>query len=332
MPEIKTIEYLLLKQYKQLKQKLLNIEISEKNLPHSKAKTAEQLLSQNKSSNHHYIPKFFVDGFIGDDNLMFVYDKINDRIKKNKQGSKGVFFEIDRNSTDIGTDLSVSWIEEAYSVFDNIIPPSIKLLRSNIELDDDLRVELHAHLTTFFINLFWRNINNDNLFDRIVKNASITVTNSHRKRLLSNIEANEYKNEKSFQQLLRFQMTGLTLKSLTDNNQGIFSTKTITFPQKQLCIGDNPFLLQDVPKKHTDLLNTPAFIPISSTKLYVRNIDPQTQFDFHYTSILNSLIIDQSSKLICFADKTVLEAAIDYYNFAKKENLFDAFKQILFNF
>lgn len=324
----------ILEAYLKLQKKLSSLQDLDNFLERVRIKTSVQDIVTNKSSAHHYIPKFFIDGFLDDDGLLFVYNKTNDRIKKNKQGSKGVFFEIDRNSTSIGSNISVSWFEDAYSIFDNIIPPAIKLLRSDIDLPESIRIDLHAHLNTFLIDLYWRNVNNDLLFDTIYNNASVTLTDSNGTRLLSNIDANEYKNDPFFKQLMRFKMTISTLNNISTpkSDNDIFTTSTITFPQKQLCIGDSPFLMKELPKKHTDLLNIPAFIPISNTKLYLRNITLKGQLRFHETSMFNALIINQSSNLICCANKMILEAAIAYYKFAKKENLFDYFKQLLFQF
>ena len=321
----------IFKAYLKLREKLLKINDGTGKADNAQKFAAVDDLSKSKSTNHHYIPKYFTDGFLDDDGLLFVYDKQKDRIKLNKQGSKGVFFAINRNSSDFGLEKPISIMEDAYGVFDNIAPAAIKLLRSNIQLSDNTRIDLHAHLNTLIIDLYWRNINNDQLFDSLYDRASLTLSGVLGSVKLSDEQARPYKDFPLFKQLIRYKMAILTLEFAT-KSQNIFTSDIITFPIKHLCIGDMPFLFNGSPKKHSDLLDLPAFIPISATKLYLRNITLKRQMSFRETNMLNALIIEQSSKMICSGNKLVMDAAIDYYRLAKEENLFEHFKNCLFNY
>lgn len=49
------------------------------------------------SSKHHYIPQYYIKGFLDNEHLFYKYDKIRDSFKTGKVGSKGVFFELHRN-------------------------------------------------------------------------------------------------------------------------------------------------------------------------------------------------------------------------------------------
>jgi len=300
---------------------------------HDKEIGSAKDILKNCSSVHHYIPKYFNDGFLDDDGLMFVYDKQQDRIKLNKQGSKGVFFEINRNNVDLGLESPVSIMEQAYAVFDRLIPASIKLLRSDIELAAAMRIDLHAHLNIFIIDLYWRNINNDHLFDALYDLADLTMTGPDGPINLSADEMEYFKQVPFMKQLMRFKMVAKTLEAITnpENGDRVFATQTITFPLKQLCIGDMPYLFKNKPVTMDDLLNVPMFFPLSSHKLYLRNVNLEEQIALRETNMFNALVIHQSSKMICAADKKILESAIAYYHSAKALNLFDYFKNCLFN-
>jgi hypothetical protein len=326
-------EQKLLVDYLKLKEKLLRLQNGDDIVKEENEIKSREDIFRNPSSKHHYIPRYFIDGFLDDDRLLFVYDKQHDRIKLNKQGSKGVFFEYDRNSTDFGFERPIALIEEAYSIFDNLAPASIKLLRSNLELSHDIRIELHAHLNTFLVDLYWRNINNDSLWDSLYENASFGVTSPSGVIPLSKDEIREWKQMPFFNQLMRYKMVAAVLEAiqLPEETNKTFTTNTITFPMKQLCIGDMPFLMSRKPTKHADLLNLPAFIPISSTKLYLRNISLKSDVTFRETCMLNAMIIEQSSKMICSGNKMVLDAAIAYYKLAKEDNQFQHYKDCVFN-
>lgn len=44
-----------------------------------------------KSERHHYIPKFYINGFLDDENKLYVYDKEKDEVKKKNHLRKGFF-------------------------------------------------------------------------------------------------------------------------------------------------------------------------------------------------------------------------------------------------
>jgi hypothetical protein len=72
------------------------------------------------SHRHHYIPRFLIDKFADESNSVWVYNKIDGTILKNKKSSKSIFFERDRNNFELN-DQVVDNIEKLYGDIDSSI-------------------------------------------------------------------------------------------------------------------------------------------------------------------------------------------------------------------
>jgi len=283
------------------------------------------------SSKHHYIPQYYTEGFLAADRKMDVFDKVREKIQKHRKSPGGVFYEVGRNSTDFGLSKPVSLFEDAYGAIDNLLPAAVKLLRSDPELiSKEIFLELMAQVNILIIDLFWRNINTDQLFEEIYAKHKITVT-VNKSNILSEEQTEQLKTIPGFKQLTRLSLFQSALHdALEMEPEGITTGNLIAFEWDQICIGDMPFLFLFPPYDHYSLNRVPAIIPISKSKIYLRNIERTRSFDFSDTCILNALIIQQSSKMICSANPTVLKAAIESYEFARKNNCFEEYSNKLF--
>lgn len=77
------------------------------------------------SRRHHYIPRFLIDKFADIDNKVWVYNKEEGRILKNKQSSKSIFFEIDRNNFDVNG-RTIDNLELIYGAVDNLLSKNLE--------------------------------------------------------------------------------------------------------------------------------------------------------------------------------------------------------------
>lgn len=284
----------------------------------------------NSSSKHHYLPEYYIKGFLAKDGLLDIYDKERGAFKKKRRSSGSVFFEYNRNSTDFGFSKPVSLIEEGYGIIDNLLPSAIRLLRAeNVVISEEIFIELMAMIDVFMIDLFWRNINTDSLFDDMYNRAKMTVTVSG--RVLSPEETSSIKNEPGSKQLARFQIFKVVMQeALKQDPQGIKYGNLISYDLDYICLGDMPFLFPRPPKTQTDLLQFPVIIPISNSKIYLRNVERKIPYSFIDICMMNALIIDQSSKLICSSNPTILKKAVDSYRFAKEKDYLDHYRNKLF--
>ncbi|MBV2228462.1 MAG: DUF4238 domain-containing protein [Sphingobacterium mizutaii] len=279
------------------------------------------------SKNHHYIPRYYINGFLGNDKEMFVYDKYRDQIRNKKSGSRGVFFEENRNSLQLADNRFISLFEEIYCLLDDTLPATIKVLTSDAdELTEQLQRDLISSMNIFIVDLFLRNKNNDAFYDEKFSSARVQVLNSH-----LNHTTEEIKSVPGVKQLFRAHLFITYLEEFLrgDPNQ-ITQFQLLQFPFEQVCIGDNPILFLRKEKELIDLNHTPLILPICKTKIYLRNVQRKRPFGYEHVAILNALIIDQSSHLICCSNRKALEDAVKTYKHMQKGNLFDMFRASLF--
>jgi hypothetical protein len=130
-----------------------------------------------------------------------------------------------------------------------------------------------ANINVFMIDLSWRNINTDQLFDDMYDNGKMTVTISG-SRVLSDSEKADLKQMPGFKQLTRLQIFIAAMEeALGQDPNSVVNGNLVEFPLEQIYIGDLPFVFPIMPKTHVGLLQLSAIIPISKSKLYLRNID-----------------------------------------------------------
>lgn len=109
----------------------------------------------NSSERHHYIPKFYAKGFLGEDKKIYVYNKLEDRISKKKVSPKEVFYGWDRNTISSKRGRTDA-IEDYYSRLDTDCAKAIQELRDKPNEEGIQTVEMIGLLRFFVINLFWR--------------------------------------------------------------------------------------------------------------------------------------------------------------------------------
>jgi Protein of unknown function (DUF4238) len=290
--------------YDKLRKKLIGISAGV-----SKSNTEFRFTVNASSTNHHYIPKFFIDGFLNDKGLLWCYDKINDRIKKNPKSSKGVFFEKNRNNININGAIH-SFFEDAYTVSDNISPLAIKILRREA-IDQQLFSELSHHFNVFLNNLYWRSPN----VDLLIANIMRSLPNSH-------VPFNNLAPSKVASQQFRLQIEPMILEKISPllPQQSYY---TVSYPAATLCLGDMPLIFRQQPKEIDDLATLPLIAPVSGNRLFIRNISNNQFWDGTTTLLFNAISIDCSSRMIVCADKDILERSIRTYHNLKKENMLD---------
>jgi len=291
--------------------------------------TVKPRLINNPSQAHHYIPRHFIDGFLNEKKMLWRYDKVKDKIVKNQQGPKGVFFEFNRNSVQID-DKFYPIFEHYHSIVDSITPFALKLLRCDGQLlTDSLISDLYEYLALLIVDLYWRNPNTDALFDRMYNSQSIYVKDSEQ-----SLTPEEIAHVRTFPETKQQVRINLALESIRKTQEYLLNNVVkhgmVRFSSAQLCLGDVPYIMRKTPNEHIDLIRMPMFLPISSNKLYVRNLKPDFAWDLVDRAMLNALVIEQSSSMVVCAEKPVLELAIKTHKIAKSQSLFIPFKAKLF--
>ncbi|MFD2743156.1 MULTISPECIES: DUF4238 domain-containing protein [Sphingobacterium] len=272
---------------------------------------------KRSSKKHHYIPRYFINGFTDNENLLYIYDKQRDAIKKNKIGSGGIFYEEYRNSLDLGNNKYISIFEDMYCFFDNELPSVIKLLRSNVDsFDYKTGSEIIAYMNIFILDLFLRNKNNDAFFDQVFETSTFEFRNND-----LNQYHKEFKEMSGIKKLFRLKLFTTYLNEIFKYDpRQITNTKVLSFERDQICIGDQPMLFLSNSGTPHDLFHSPLILPISKSKIYLRNVSRNIKYGYEQTSAINGLIIDQSSNIIACSNRVTLEDGIKAYKFMKNNS------------
>jgi hypothetical protein len=127
------------------------------------------------SKKHHYIPRFYLDGFTDSDGFFFVYDKLNKKIWRTTPAN--AFAENHRNTgrmqhfetrEEYVTDLP----EEMLAYYDGQAASAIINVRNSTPDQFVLTDERLLAIRFFILSVFWRTPVNDELRESIISNFS----------------------------------------------------------------------------------------------------------------------------------------------------------------
>lgn len=102
-----------------------------------------------------------------------------------------------------------------------------------------------------------------------------------------------------------------------------------TLETANFVIGDNPIVFNAFPDNMEQLYQSSYFFPVSSKKLYLKNVNPHLVLT-HYPIWLNALIIEQSKKYICSNDLELLKRSIEKYKELKDYGTLQNIRDALF--
>jgi hypothetical protein len=111
----------------------------------------------NTSWRHHYIPKFYLKGFVNSAGFFYLYNKSTQRIERNPKAPESYFFERGRNTFEIPNGELDDFIETSfYKKFDNLSKYAFERLREGgvNSISGDARAL--SSIVQFINGLFYR--------------------------------------------------------------------------------------------------------------------------------------------------------------------------------
>lgn len=111
--------------------------------------------SKKLSSDHHYIPQFYLRGFCRSDGTFDVYDKLHQTFKKSPQTPAKIFFEKNKNTIKY-RDRKTDQIEFFYSTLESSFSQLFKLINSDDNAITILNSEAISLLQKYLAIQFWR--------------------------------------------------------------------------------------------------------------------------------------------------------------------------------
>lgn len=279
----------------------------------------------NKSRRHHYIPQFLSKQFSDQDGLLFIYDKLNDKILKQRRPPKSIFYEYERNTIE-GKDLikDTSIEDVHFKKLDDITSIIIKKFQ-NDEINNDLFSDDNiAGLQFFIMNLFWRLPKTDYAAKDLVDRAEIKINGE-------NI-SDEIRNNPSFLKLNRaifFRETIEQFETLENKPKG-YNIQVSEFEDDLFLIGDYPIIFRNYMSQFTDLLQSEFKMAISSKRMICFSLNQIPSFKKNMFLKYNATIIEQSKFYVAASDIKILNASIEYYKQLKEKSWHYVAKELLF--
>lgn len=123
------------------------------------------------SRNHHYIPEFYIKGFLREDRTFDVYDKRFGKFRKHPQSAGSNFCQRDRNTIS-RNGLRTDQVEKFFSGIETGIAKAFTHIREGISAE-----ELNSEDGIFILKMhvalqFWRLPSNDGLAAHFMKNLT----------------------------------------------------------------------------------------------------------------------------------------------------------------
>ncbi len=270
---------------------------------------------KKNSSRHHYIPKFLIDGFKNSSGLLYIYDKIQDKILKNPRPPKAIFFEEDRNTIELTESIESSIIEDfIFKLIDNDTSKVVNLYQ-NEELDKiKFTHDDNSTFLLFLITLYWRIPYTDYAANDVIDNAQFSATGIDPKLLQNN------------QAIRKVQRAGLFRHHLNEMiNFGKKGKKWVNIHQSGneiYVIGDNPLLFKKPQKQFSEFNEIDFLIALTSTRIYSSTNNKLENFNIHNSMLYNVSIINQSIRYIGCSNLETLKESVRIYTELKNKGLY----------
>src|ERR1700726_3971603 len=253
----------------------------------------------NTSSRHHYLPKFYLQGFTNENGSFAVYDCVKELIETDYRYLKSYFFEWDGNSVDINGKLE-SFPEDVYKRIDNETAKIFKKIREVKGIPRLSPYEMQG-LQFFVSDLFWRNPQNDSHYEQTFKNTRflkkfLSAIDSNTGELLSkNIPKYILQNEDVLMKSLR----PLAGPASFEQSQPDFIHLRISYSSiENFICSDNPFLMANGQAK--DIFDSEFLFPLTKNHLLIKSFEPKQVKEFPgYISGFVQLALFLQSKKYC---------------------------------
>lgn len=283
----------------------------------------------NISERHHYLPVFFIRGFIAPATKIWIYDKERDLILKNPQAPKSIFYERDRNNIFCGSNHKSDILET--TIYNRVDSTYSNHLRE-IQKADLEKIEHAEFIVALLFNIaftYYRLPVNNELTARVIKATDAKQLPPDYKELWSKFdsldlsEVDIHKLRSSISTLLDFFQTEL--------KKGKINYKITDHDFPSVILADNPILHKNVPKDFNDLTESLIF-PITEKRLYFGLDGNNYKINEAILKRINMCLALQSERFFGSSSKVFLESLVKGLKYMKgREEYLLEMKQELFD-
>ena len=256
-----------------------------------------------KSERHHYIPQFFIKGFVGDDGKVSVYNKETGKMDLTRKSPKQVFFAWNRNTFTVAGQ-ETDFIEQIYQFSESKFSPTYKRLTEAPGPVEFTYVDSY-HLIYFISEIHARVPNQDQEIFDYVKHLS--PDNSLFK--IRNKETGEIASKKVFDNIINepaFIEASKMLKAIehffsAERDEKIDNWKLYLVPEESVhlaLLGDNPVILRN--SAASNIVKSELIFPLSKGKtIYHTNGKTLKQIPPEHRIFTDILTFLQADKMVC---------------------------------
>ncbi|WP_343486354.1 DUF4238 domain-containing protein [Allomuricauda sp. d1] len=264
------------------------------------------------SRRHHYIPKFLIQGFAGDDGKLAVFDRQKNLLNPSRKYPKQVFYEWNRNLFFVNGK-ETDFIEELFSKIESRFAPAYHRIISKEKNPENPYFD-HFHLIHYLGILFNSLPLNDEKITELVQKSTFEDF-AFQIRNKDGSEIPEHKKKeilKRFRQEPAFTQAIKSWKGITD----YLKLDIVKF--SQFCkvyhaasevqlhlLGDNPFLLKN--ERVSAVYESEFIFPLSKGVTFYHYFGKELKSISAENRIkVDILIFLQSNKLVCSPDSSYL--------------------------
>lgn len=217
------------------------------------------------TKKHHYLPEFYIKGFLNDNNKIHVYDKHVKQFKKNEFSPSQIFFEWNRNTLIIDGKKD-DFIEKLYGFIESKLSPTYNKLKNQtgtIQYDTRDVFDLLLLVSLTFWRLPINDSNSENFIASIPNHELfIKIFNKETNEEASDDIYEEMKKRGGFTEMYKLSRPIIDYLSLDIKNcisnwliYGAASDRTLHI------LGDNPIIFRSTPAKN--ILESELIFPLT---------------------------------------------------------------------
>ncbi len=290
------------------------------------------LAKKSQRKKHHYLPRYYLNGFTDKNNLFYVYDKREDRILPKPLTPSAVFFENNLNTITSPNGETSDFLEGLYTDIENTTRDSLKSIRqSNPKCSIKLLDKMNFF--SFLLFLHWRLPSNIKYVEKLSKSFFLEGNDFSFFQLKSKC-GEEVPDEvkAAIKDSLAFKKTAKLVIPFAPFYKNNWVDKLMNWRfsytgdgQTWHLVGDNPIVTRGTNDHDPiDCLNEFIF-PVSGNILLISVNDlTQKELPPKFTVEFNVAIIKRARRFVACQRLDFLKSLIGYYKMhagAKKENI-----------
>ncbi|MBK7968543.1 MAG: DUF4238 domain-containing protein [Bacteroidetes bacterium] len=267
------------------------------------------------SHKHHYLPEFYIKGFVNDKVKLFVYDKKYDIIQSKFPSQ--IFFEMEKNISDYGF-IKDDLLEDITSNIDNKLAPIFQNIKNSSSVTE-LNVDVNSFsVLLFVIDKYLKLPANQHLIEKLKPYILSKVANQRSRNFIKLLN-HDLMTDVIRKQHVDFMLPYLEVKEFeTKSLPGINYYSFQITQENSLVISDYPFVFRNEITGY-ESIKTNLVIPIAHNKLYL-GVENQQKFkylDAGKIAAFNMIQFQQCVRYVGCRDRKMLEILVIYYKAMK---------------